>query len=121
MFHSILNDYYCNLIFTEWGKKEIFDQLDQILPPKEAMEQFAKYYVEAADQLVHGYSAQPENTIEKIVCEIKLFYLVQHMFFMSIMIKQTTSFFPSIPFDPKSKMVRNIKFIFNKYSVIYSF
>ena len=97
--------YDMGTFFTEWGTAELFEEMPTLLPPQEAVEQFCRYYLEAFDRLVPGYSSKPENSLDRVVKEAKLFYAVQNMFFMTSMIRKEDSIIPSIPFDPKTKMV----------------
>jgi len=91
---------------TEWDK-ELFDFENIGMPDDRVIENYVRLYVGACEQLVPGYVDQPENRVSSIVREVKLFILVNFMFFISLSIKQEESIIEAVPFNPLIKMVRD--------------
>lgn len=90
---------------TEWGR-ELFSFDNFGLPEDSVIENFVKLYVDACNELVPGYVDKPENQLQTVVNEAKVYFLANFMFFLVFMFKQTESLIPQIPYDSKSKMVK---------------
>lgn len=95
---------FIKLVLTEWKKTEMF-QLDAEVLSNEELSIFLKLYIAECDKLKPGYSSFPENSLETHIKETKVMFLVNFMFFLSMMIKSQDSIIPTIPFDAKKKMV----------------
>ena len=99
----------------EWGKKDLFHQVHQ-LPNDDVISTFAGLYITECDKLVTGYSQQSVNSLEAHVREVKLMTLMNFLFFISIIAKQTESIVSSLEFDLK----KNIMFVENVYEEYFN-
>ncbi|KAI2802684.1 hypothetical protein BLOT_010143 [Blomia tropicalis] len=92
------------VFLSEWGL-ELFDFAKFQLPDDDVFINFASLYVDEAERQSPGYRTKPENQISVIVREIKLFILVNFMFFLSFMIKQEEPLIAHMPYDVKTQMM----------------
>src|SRR5699024_5314164 len=88
----------CTLLM-EWDKENGLDFTDVKLPKDEAIETFVRYYLEECDRIQPGYSVKPENSVARMVKEIKFYFLMHMMLFIGFFLKQKESFVDAIPFD----------------------
>ena len=92
-------------IIYEWGKEQ-FDILSTLNPPDEQeMCQLVQQYIDAVDQLIPGYSKKVQNSLAAHLKEVKIMFLVNAMFFITLMIRQRDTIITAIPFDAKKNMV----------------
>ena len=94
----------CTLLM-EWDKENGLDFTDVKLPKDEAIETFVRYYLEECDRIQSGYSAKPENSVSRMVQEIKFYFLMHLMMIICFFLKQKESFVDALSFVRKENLV----------------
>ena len=75
------------------------------LPSEEVINRFIGLYIEANEQLESGYSIREENSPDRILCEVKHYFLVYRLFWVVFYLHLHTTMIEALPFDRKRNYV----------------
>ena len=89
----------------EWGREK-FDKRPVQAPSDEVIKSFVKLYIDACNEVVPGFSQDPDNALEKIVLEAKKCMLFNYFFLMSFILQQKEAFIKGMPFSKETNLVR---------------
>lgn len=88
---------------SEWDR-ELFAFHTVGLPTDAVLQQYVQLYISAADQLQPGFASKAENSVEKIVKEVKVFILVKILFIIGVSVQMREAVIEAIPFNEELKM-----------------
>ena len=93
--------YDLSTMLNEWDKTELFDGSMGKVPNKEIIMNVINIYISHCERLNPGYASKPQNQPDVIYKEVRVYFLLVYIFFLSIMVKTEESIIPNMPFDRK--------------------
>ena len=90
--------------FGDWGK-DGFEIDDWRMPTDHEIAKFVRFYLEQFDQLRPGFSNQPKNSVERLVCEAKVGLLVFTFFSTPFLLAHGEGLADGLGFDVKEHIL----------------
>lgn len=104
--------YDLGCFLSQWGL-EPNDYQNFEAPSEEIMKRFIGWYIEGAQKIDPTFSEKPENSLEAILYETKLFMGVFFFFWSTFFLKLRENYLAAIPVDIKMNFVNDSTVIFN--------